>query len=275
MSDIHRIAIYGKGGIGKSVVATHLSAAYASQGMRVLHVGCDPKADSAVRLIEGGVRIPTVLDVLGDDASAVSPEQVIFQGRMGIHCCEAGGPPPGLGCGGRGVARTLEFLEDVELVSTDRYDVAVFDVLGDVVCGGFAAPLRKGFGDKVFIVLSEEPMSLYAANNISRAVEVYRPNGIVLGGLIVNLRENNPQHMGLIEAFAKRLNTRILGVIPRDQRIMLAERKRTTVVEYAPESEAAQVFQKLARDILQVVPETVPAPTPMSLDEFYSFIEEV
>lgn len=275
MSQIQRIAIYGKGGIGKSVVATSLSAAFAMQGKRVLHVGCDPKADSAVRLMETGVRIPTVLDVMGKDHMVVSPEQVIHVGRMGIHCCEAGGPPPGLGCGGRGVARTLEYMEDMDLVSDERYDVAVFDVLGDVVCGGFAAPLRKGFGDKVFIVLSEEPMSIYAANNISRAVQIYEANGVVLGGLIVNLRENNPKHVPMIQQFAERLSTKIVGVIPRDPRIMEAERKSRTVLEYAPESEAAEAFRKLATVVWELDPKKAIRPTPMEHEVFYKFMESL
>lgn len=273
MSHIQRIAIYGKGGIGKSVVATSLSMAFAMQQKRVLHVGCDPKADSAVRLMDGGVRIPTVLDVMGRDHMLVSPEQVIHEGRRGIHCCEAGGPPPGLGCGGRGVARTLEYMEDMDLVSPDRYDVAVFDVLGDVVCGGFAAPLRKGFGDKVFIVLSEEPMSIYAANNISRAVEIYEQNGVVLGGLIVNLRENTEMYMPMLRAFSDRLSTRIVGVIPRDRRIMEAERHSKTVLEYAPDSEAAAAFSALAKMVWEFNPKDAVRPTPLTHEEFYKFME--
>lgn len=273
MSHIQRIAIYGKGGIGKSVVATSLSMAFAMQGRRVLHVGCDPKADSAVRLMDAGLRIPTVLDVMGKDHMMVSPEQVIHKGRLGIHCCEAGGPPPGLGCGGRGVARTLEYMEDMDLVSPERYDVAVFDVLGDVVCGGFAAPLRKGFGDKVFIVLSEEPMSIYAANNISRAVEIYEQNGVVLGGLIVNLRENTELYMPMLRAFADRLSTRIVGIIPRDRRIMEAERHSKTVLEYAPDSEAAAAFKALAKTVWEFDPKDAVRPTPMVHEEFYKFME--
>ncbi len=273
MAGIQRIAIYGKGGIGKSVVATSLSAAFAMKGLRVLHVGCDPKADSAVRLMDTGKRVPTVLDIMGKDYMVVSPEQVIHVGRLGIHTCEAGGPPPGLGCGGRGVARTLEYLEDMELVSEERYDVAVFDVLGDVVCGGFAAPLRKGFGDKVFIVLSEEPMSIYAANNISRAVQIYEANGVVLGGLIVNLRENNPAYVPMIQKFADKLSTHIIGVIPRDVRIMEAEKRKKTVVEYAPESDAAKAFHAVAEAVLNTDPAQARRPTPMEHEEFYEFME--
>lgn len=269
-----RIAIYGKGGIGKSVVATSLSACLAMKGRRVLHIGCDPKSDSAVRLMDRSKKVSTVLEVLGDDASAVSTEHIVHEGRLGIHCCEAGGPPPGLGCGGRGVARTLEFIEDMEVIDSGNYDAVIFDVLGDVVCGGFAAPLRLGFAEKVFIVLSEEPMAMYAANNISRAVEIYQSNGVVLGGLIVNVRDNSAVDMEMLEAFAARLSTRIIGQIPRDPMVMYAERKRLTVVEHAPEAPASQAFGKLADDIVALNGADSRMPTPMEDDEFYKYLEE-
>jgi len=267
-----RIAIYGKGGIGKSVVATSLSATFATQGMAVLHIGCDPKSDSAVRLMGGYRKIPTVLEVLGDDASAVSTEHIIHEGRLGIHCCEAGGPPPGLGCGGRGVARTLEFLEDMEVIDSGNYGAVVFDVLGDVVCGGFAAPLRQGFAEKVFIVLSEEPMSVYAANNISRAVEIYQANGIGLGGLVINTRDNAHAEFEMLEAFAERLSTRVIGRIPRDPKIMEAERKGMTVVEYAPDAPAAKAFKELAETIVALEGADLPTPTPLDDEAFYKFM---
>ncbi len=269
---MEKIAIYGKGGIGKSVVATALSATFAQAGAKVLHVGCDPKHDSAVRLMDGGAKIRTVLDVLGDEPTANSTAAVINQGRLGIHCCEAGGPRPGLGCGGRGVARTLEFLDEMEVLETGGYDTVVFDVLGDVVCGGFAAPLRQRFAEKILIVMSEEPMALYAANNISRAVQVYAQNGVVLAGLIANLRSAGASRDKL-ERFAARLNTRILAYVPRDELIQEAERKRKTVVEYAPESAPAQVFRKLAADVRAIQTAAVPLPTPMEDDDFYAFME--
>jgi len=269
-----RIAIYGKGGIGKSVVATSLSATFATKGMGGLHVGCEPNSDSAVRLMDGYEKVPTVLQMLGDDASAVSTEHILHKGRLGIDCCEAGGPPPGLGCGGRGVARTLEFLEDMEVMESGDYGAVVFDVLGDVVCGGFAAPLRQGFAEKVFIVLSEEPMSVYAANNISRAVEVYQANGICLGGLVINTRDNSHAELEMLEAFAERLSTKVVGRIPRDHKIMEAERKGMTVVEYAPEAPAALAFEELAQAIIDLDGTDVPIPTPMDDPEFYKFMEQ-
>jgi nitrogenase iron protein len=268
-----KIAVYGKGGIGKSVVATNLSVIYARQEKSVLHIGCDPKHDSAVRLMKPGSRIKTVLEVLGEDPVAASTQQVIHTGRLGIHCCESGGPRPGLGCGGRGVARTLEFLEEMEIIERGDYQVLVFDVLGDVVCGGFAAPLRQGFADKVVIVTSEEPMAMYAANNISRAIGVYEKNGVVLAGLVVNLRGTDASGK-MMEEFAQKLSTRVLATIPRDPGILAGERKRLTVVEHAPDTPSSKALVQLAQEIAGIDAKAVPRPTPMEDEEFYRFQEK-
>ncbi len=273
MKETKKIAVYGKGGVGKSVVATNLSACLAGLGNKVIHIGCDPKSDSAVRLMEGNVRPRTVLEVLGDELSPESADQVINRGRLGIDLCESGGPPAGLGCGGRGVARTLEYFDDVELLSSGLYDIAVFDVLGDVVCGGFAAPLRKGFGDRVFIVVSEEPMAMYAANNIAQALLVYRRNGVVLGGLIGNAKDDSDQSRQILEDFASRLSTRLVGWIPRDRAVLTAERKRRTVVEYDPQAPASLAFTRLADAVLALGTEDSPPPTPMEPEEFFAYLE--
>ncbi len=268
---MERIAIYGKGGVGKSVVATSLSACYARAGHRVLHVGCDPKHDSAVRLVDGKGSIPTVLDVLADDPNVTSTDRILHEGRYGIQCCEAGGPEPGVGCGGRGVARTLEFLEEMNVLDPDRYDTVLFDVLGDVVCGGFAAPLRQGFARKVIIVVSEEPMALFAANNISKAIHVYQPNGLALAGFVASLKSPDADR-AMIERFAATLSTRVLAFIPRDPLILAAERERRTVVEFAPESASALAFVRLSETVLGIDPDAVPLPTPLSDDAFFEFI---
>jgi nitrogenase iron protein NifH len=268
-----RIAIYGKGGVGKSVVATTLSAYYARQGKRVLHVGCDPKHDSAVRLIDGDQTIVTVLDALADNPNITSTEAILHTGRYGIQCCEAGGPEPGVGCGGRGVARTLEFLDEMEVIEEGGYDVVVFDVLGDVVCGGFAAPLRQGFAEKVFIVLSEEPMALFAANNISKAIHTYHANGVVLGGLVANLRTPDADR-DLLARFAEALGTEILAYIPRDPLIIAAERARKTIVEHAPDSPSAVAFAALAERILGIEKESISLPKPLNDQAFFEFIRE-
>lgn len=268
---MEKVAVYGKGGIGKSVIATSLSASYAMSGKRVLHIGCDPKHDSAIRLVDEGTTIRTVLDILKNNPDSVSDPDILTEGRHGIQCCESGGPQPGVGCGGRGVARMIETLDEMEILESDQYDVAIFDVLGDVVCGGFAAPLRDRFAQKVFIVISEEPMALFAANNIASAVHVYRRNGVVLAGLVVNLRSHEARIKPL-ERFARRLNTRLLTVIERDELIMEAERNQKTIVEYAPESKAAQAMVQLGQILLDIQVSEIPLPTPMKDDEFFKFM---
>ncbi len=270
---MHRVAIYGKGGIGKSVIATSLTAHYALQGKKVLHVGCDPKADSAMRLVEGGATVETVLDVLSKNPNTASAQGVLHVGRHGIICCESGGPEPGLGCGGRGVAKTLEFLDEMEVISGGGYETVVFDVLGDVVCGGFAAPLRRGFAEQVLIVISEEPMALFAANNISKAVKTYHRNGVFLGGFIANLKSKEADR-DMLQRFAEALSTRVLAFIPRDPEVQAAERKRLTVMESAPESAAALALASLAGEIQQADPGGAPLPTPLSDEEFFDFIKE-
>ncbi len=267
-----RIAVYGKGGVGKSVVATGLSVVLAKRGRSVLHVGCDPKHDSAVRLLPKGTQLRTVMDVLGDAPGGAGQEQIVYEGRLGIHCCESGGPQPGLGCGGRGVARMLEYMDETGLLEPGRYDAVIFDVLGDVVCGGFAAPLRLGFADRVVIVTSEEPMALYAANNISRAVTAYHDNGVVLAGLVANLRGPRAR-ADKIREFAKRLSTRVLATIPRDPKILESERRRCTVVEHAPGSPSSRAFRTLAAAIESLDARRCVLPTPMEDEEFYRFMD--
>ena len=267
-----KIAIYGKGGIGKSVIATALSAHYGMSGQRVLHVGCDPKHDSAVRLLEAGAGpVRTILEVLGNNAFAEATQEILNVGRYGIHACEAGGPPAGMGCGGRGVARTIEYLDETEFLVSGNYDVVLFDVLGDVVCGGFAAPLRDGFAQKLVIVVSEEPMAVFAANNIARAVISYQRNGVVLAGLVVNLRGKDVDWSHL-RKFADALGTRILGVIERSPAIMEAERKMQTIVEYAPESNAAKSIVELARKLVELPVAEIPPPKPMTDEVLYEFM---
>jgi nitrogenase iron protein NifH len=264
---VERIAVYGKGGIGKSVVATGLSAHFAIEGRRVLHVGCDPKRDSSLKLI-GAMPARTAVDLVGLEPGSVSAHRLINPGRHGIHCIESGGPEPGLGCGGRGVARALEIMAEIELLETGGYDVVVFDVLGDVVCGGFAAPLRQGFARKVVIVASEEPMALFAANNIAKAVVTYQPNGVFLAGLVANLRDvDRPD---LVERFAAAIGTTILATLPRDPRVIEAERACRTVVEHAPESPAARALRDLARAVTGV--ELAAPPRPLADAAFFELI---
>ena len=261
-----RLVIFGKGGIGKSTLATNLSAAMALSGRRLLHVGCDPKHDSTVALLEGRM-IPAVVDSI-DDLEGIGPEDVVTPSPLGIDCVEAGGPSAGVGCGGRGISRMFEIFKAAGLLDTGRYDVVVYDVLGDVVCGGFAAPLRKGIGEKVVIVASEELMALYAANNIAKAVVHYASNGIALAGIVFNLKDNAVDR-SMLERFAALINARVLGYIERDPLVRDAEYRRKTVMEHAPVSPIAQSYRRLAEAVLDVRVADCVLPTPLDENEFY------
>lgn len=264
---MERLVFFGKGGIGKSTTATNFSATLAMQGQRVLHVGCDPKHDSTVALL-GGRMIEAVTDQpLREDATA---DDVVVRSPLGVDCVEAGGPAAGVGCGGRAISRMLEVFRIANLLDEGRYDTVLFDVLGDVVCGGFAAPLKKDVGHKVVIVASEEVMSLYAANNIARAVVNYGSNGIVLAGIIINLRDNDVDRAPM-ERFARLLSTRIIGWIPRDATIREAEYRRITAVEMAPASPIARTFRELAATVLSIDSATLQPPTPIDEVSFYEY----
>lgn len=265
-STMERLVFYGKGGIGKSTLSANVAALLVREGKRVLHVGCDPKHDSTVALMDGEM-IPTVVD--REYGEVVRPEDIVRVSRSGVHCVEAGGPQAGVGCAGRGISRTLEVFDKADLLSPERYDVVTFDLLGDVVCGGFAAPLRHRVGEKVVIVSSEEVMSLYAANNIARAIVNYASNGIVCAGVLLNVRDDDD--LAPAERFAALLNTRILGVIRRDPLIREAEYRRITVAEHAPDSPIVAQLGALAQTLLGVEPPACPMPTPLSDDEFYAY----
>ncbi|MCC6875611.1 MAG: AAA family ATPase [Sandaracinaceae bacterium] len=258
-----RVAIYGKGGIGKSTVCTHLSALFASEGgKKVIHVGCDPKHDSTMRLALGEVTPPTVIGLLQKNANALRPSQFVVEGRFGVDLVECGGPEPGAGCGGRGVARMFEMFEKLRLLERGDWEVALFDVLGDVVCGGFAAPMRQGFAERAFIVTSEELMSLYAANNVAKAIQSHAGNGVALGGVIANLRDNAGGEL-VIESFAEQIGTRVVAVIPRDQVVLEAEERMMTVLEHRPEARVLDRYRALVRAIEEFDPAAAKVPAPM------------
>jgi nitrogenase iron protein NifH len=263
---IEKIVFLGKGGIGKSTILSNLSTIYAQLGRRVLFVGCDPKRD-ATMLLTQRIDIPTVVEqlILRNEVRA---EEVLLKGRSGIDCIEAGGPEPGVGCAGRGIARMLEFFKESDLFARRGYDTVLFDLLGDIVCGGFATPLRRGFGQKVFIVVSDELMSLYAANNIARAVLNCAPNGVVLGGLVANLKDASADE-AMIARFARLLRTKVVATLRRDPAFRRAEFKRLTLVEYTPGSATTATLRRLARAILRIDPRKVPPPTPLDDRSFY------
>lgn len=264
---MQRITLFGKGGIGKSTIACGISASVAASGRRVLHVGCDPKHDSTAALLGGELIVPVLDRVHALDGVRI--EDIVVRSRLGVDCVEAGGPAAGVGCGGRGITRMLEIFDHVGLLAPERYDLALYDVLGDVVCGGFAAPLRRGIGEKVVIVTSEELMSLYAANNIARAIVHYASNGIALAGLVVNLKDPAADR-ATIERFAARIGTTILAWVPRDPLVREAEYAGTTVVELAPASPIATLLRELAEQLFALELAGTPPPTPLSDEQFHA-----
>lgn len=240
-----KIAIYGKGGIGKSTTVSNLSAALAVRGLKVMQIGCDPKADST-RTLTGGVKIQTVLDVLRDN-SEVTLQDIVTEGDLGVLCVEAGGPVPGVGCAGRGIITAFEKLKELEAYETYKPDIVLYDVLGDVVCGGFAMPIRGGYADEVCIVTSGEMMALYAATNIAYAVKSFGKRGYAsLKGIILNAK-NIEREDELVEAAAKEMEAQILYKIDRNPMVQKAEDLGKTVVAAFPDSPLSAEYDKLSR----------------------------
>ena len=245
-----RIAIYGKGGIGKSTTTTALSCALAEKGLKVFQIGCDPKADSTLYL-HGGERIPTILDTLRSKRDLAELDDLIVTGYEGIVCAESGGPVPGLGCAGRGIAAAFEALDEREAFDIIKPDVVLYDVLGDVVCGGFAMPIREGYADQVYIVSSGENMAIYAAANIATAVGNFKERGYAtLGGIILN-RRNVPDEREKVEVLCKDFETEIVADLPRDNNVSEAEMAGRPVMEMFPDCEYAAKIRELADYILK------------------------
>lgn len=263
---MRQIAIYGKGGIGKSTIASNLSAALNEMGLTVMQVGCDPKRDST-RILAGGRLIPAVLETyreqlrVGRDEYAIALDSIIYRAANGVYCVESGGPEPGVGCAGRGVLTALQILKDLKAFDTFKIDIAIYDVLGDVVCGGFAMPIREGFAKEIYLVCSGGFMSIYAANNIARAVHRLAKRGDTgLAGIICNSNGNEPFEHAVIPEFAKRLGTSFVQFVPRSTVIQACELEGRAVIEHSPGSKEATVFRELARQVIDNRSRVIPTP---------------
>jgi nitrogenase iron protein NifH len=261
---IRQIAFYGKGGIGKSTTSQNTIAALAEQGERIMIVGCDPKADST-RLMLHSKAQTTILHLAAELGSVedLEIEDVLLQGWGNVRCVESGGPEPGVGCAGRSIITAINFLE--ENGAYEDLDFVSYDVLGDVVCGGFAMPIREGKAQEIYIVTSGEMMAMYAANNIARGILKYaHSGGVRLGGLICNSRKVDKE-VELIEALAEKLGTQMIHFVPRDNIVQHAELRRMTVIEYSPECNQANEYRALAKKIKENTNYVIP--TPITMDE--------
>ncbi len=256
--EIRQIAIYGKGGIGKSTTTQNLTAGLVERGNKVMVVGCDPKADST-RLLLGGLAQRTVLDTLRENGEDIELEDILKEGYGGTRCVESGGPEPGVGCAGRGIITSIGLLERLGAY-TDDLDYVFYDVLGDVVCGGFAMPIREGKAKEIYIVASGEMMALYAANNISKGIARYaKQGGVRLGGIICNSR-NVDRERELVDAFAKELGTQLIHFVPRDNEVQRAEIHKKTVIDHKPDAHQADEYRELARKIEENTQFVIPKP---------------
>jgi nitrogenase iron protein NifH len=265
------LAFYGKGGVGKSTVVSNLTATLAQMGRRVLQVGCDPKRDSSRNLIKTFPPI-TLMDLLSAGRSGLKQSDIVMDGGRNVDCIEVGGPKPGVGCAGRGLGRLFEELEDMNIFDED-YDYIFYDVLGDVVCGGFAVPMRSGYAEEVYVVTSGEFMSLYAANNIARGIQNYANEGDVrMGGLIANVKDL-AYDRELIEKFAERIGTHVVYYLEWNKVVYEAERRRQTVVRYKPNDPFAQTWFALAEAIEKNKRTHIPAP--MEDNELDVFLENL
>ena len=283
MAELRQIAFYGKGGIGKSTTSQNTLAAMAHYfGKNIMIVGCDPKADST-RLILHEKKQNTILQLAADLGSVedLELEDALQEGAgmFGkstdggwINCAESGGPEPGVGCAGRGVITAINFLEEEGAYDEDDLDFVSYDVLGDVVCGGFAMPIREGKAQEIYIVMSGEMMAMFAANNISKGILKYaNTGGVRLAGLICNARMTDREY-DLAKALATRLGTQMIHFVPRNNIVQHAELRRMTVVEFSPESDQAKEYKELARKI--VANDLKVIPTPLEMDDLEDLLME-
>lgn len=262
---MRKVAIYGKGGIGKSTTTQNTVAGLSMLGRKVMVVGCDPKADST-RLLLGGLQQKSVLDTLREEGEDVELEDIRKGGFGGTWCVESGGPEPGVGCAGRGIITSINMLENLGAYEeSENLDYVFYDVLGDVVCGGFAMPIRDGKAEEIYIVCSGEMMAMYAANNICKGVMKYaQSGGVRLGGLICNSR-NVDNEKEMIEEFARKLGTQMIYFVPRDNDVQRAEINRKTVIEWNDSVPQADAYRGLAEAIDKN--EMFVVPTPLEIED--------
>ena len=269
---MRKIAIYGKGGIGKSTTTQNTVAGLAESGKKVIVVGCDPKADST-RLLLGGLSQRSVLDTLREEGEDVELADIRNGGFCKTLCVESGGPEPGVGCAGRGIITSINMLEQLGAYdASENLDYVFYDVLGDVVCGGFAMPIRDGKAEEIYIVCSGEMMAMYAANNICKGIVKFADaGGVRLGGLICNSR-NVDNEKALIQALAEKIGTQMIHFVPRDNMVQKAEINRKTVIEFNPThgqaEEYRQLSQKIANNKMFVIPK------PLEIEELEALLIE-
>jgi nitrogenase iron protein NifH len=260
---IKQIAIYGKGGIGKSTTTSNISAALATAGYKVMQVGCDPKSDST-NTLRGGTYIPTVLDSMREGKN-LKASDVVFVGFHGVYCVEAGGPAPGVGCAGRGIISAVQVLKNLKVYEDLNLDYVIYDVLGDVVCGGFAVPIREGIAEHVFTVSSADFMAIYAANNLFKGIKKYSTSrGALLGGVIAN-SVSAPYARQIVEDFVAKTQTQVIGYVPRSVTVTQSELQGKTTIEAFPDSPQALVYKDLAAKI--AAHEESKVPSPMEIEE--------
>ncbi|ACL15489.1 nucleotide-binding protein [Methanosphaerula palustris] len=258
MTASRNIAIYGKGGIGKSTTSSNLSAALSELGLTVMQIGCDPKADSTNNL-RGGESIPSVLDALRS-GKKIEIGDIVFKGFNGVLCVEAGGPEPGVGCAGRGIITAIELLKQKKVFEEFSPDIVLYDVLGDVVCGGFSVPIREGVAEQVYTVASSDFMALYAANNLFKGIKKYANNGGALFSGIIANSMSKPVQREIIDDFAVHTSTTVAGYVERSLAVTRSELRGQTVIERDPDSPQADVYRRLAKGIVENQKRYVPAP---------------